>query len=389
MASKIALFFKGMAMGTVDIVPGVSGSTVAVLLGIYERFIGALKNINLALIKGLLSPFANKFSPESRQKAIDAAKNADLPWLLILLAGLATAFVIASIAIPALMERFPEIMRGVFFGLVLGSIITPVRDIGKSFKPKHIVMIAACAVLCFFVLGMQVSPPTQAITVVTQGGETFEQLCRNAPCLNAPADVLALEINAAAQTATATAPMPAAAPLPAGISVTLQTPYFLFCIAAGFLAICAMLLPGISGSFILLILGAYYFMLNTGKGFLAGLAQGTFLGSHLLYICCFAFGALAGIAVFSRVFTWLLKKYHHMTLAAIIGILLGCLRAVWPYRISGADGTSMNIWPGFDTPLLWQTSVAILAGLAIVVITVIIQVKLDKNTAAKAAAETV
>lgn len=380
MKSKIALFFKGMAMGTVDIVPGVSGSTVAVLLGIYERFIGALKNINWALIKGLLAPFAHKFNAESRQKALEAAKAADLPWLFTLLAGLATAFVIASIVIPALMERFPEIMRGIFFGLVLGSVITPIRNIGKSFKIRHLGMIALCAVVFFFILGQHLSPPTQSITLVTQGGETFEQLCRNAPCLNAPADVLALEANAAAQAATATAAVPAEAVLPAGLAVTLQTPYFLFCLAAGFLAICAMLLPGISGSFVLLILGAYYFMLNTGKGFLTELLQGHFLGTHLLYLCCFVFGALAGVILFSRAFTWLLNKYRTMTLAAIIGILLGCLRAVWPYRITAEDGSTVNILPTLETPLLWPTSIAIVAGLAIVVCTVIVQIRLQSKS---------
>lgn len=379
MKSKFALFFKGMAMGTIDIVPGVSGSTMAVILGIYERFIGALKNINLPLIKALCLPLIRKFNPESRQKAVEAAKEADLPWLLTLFSGLATAFVIASFAIPALMERYPEIMRGVFFGLVLGSIITPLRDIGKAFRIKHFIMIAVCGVACYYILGQHVSPPTQTLTLITQGGETFEQLCSAAPCLNAPADVLALEANAAAQAATASAPIPAAAPLPADLPVTLNTPYFLYCLAAGFLAICAMLLPGISGSFILLILGSYYFMLNTGKSFLAHLAQGDFLGTHLLYLLCFVTGALAGIAIFSRVFAWLLKNYQHMTLAAIIGILLGCLRAVWPYRIAGENGATINILPTLETPLLWETTFAIVTGLVVVICTVIVQMHFDKK----------
>ena len=108
MKSRIALYFKGMAMGTVDIVPGVSGSTVAVLLGIYERFITALKNVNLALIRSFLSMFAAKFSKESRDAFKTACREADLPWLLTLLAGLATAFVVASLVIPRLMELFPQ-----------------------------------------------------------------------------------------------------------------------------------------------------------------------------------------------------------------------------------------------------------------------------------------
>ena len=81
--SKIALYFKGFAMGTVDIVPGVSGSTVAVLLGIYERFIAALKNINKDLLAAIFRPFAHKFDADSRKSCVKACKDADLPFWLV------------------------------------------------------------------------------------------------------------------------------------------------------------------------------------------------------------------------------------------------------------------------------------------------------------------
>lgn len=341
MKDKIALFFKGMAMGTVDIVPGVSGSTVAVLLNIYERFIAALKNLNLSLIRALCAPFAHRFSVESRQNARDAAQKADLPWLLTLLAGLACAFVVASFVIPTLMERFPLAMRGFFFGLVLGSIATPVKNI-KSWNFKRFLIIAAFASAFFIVLGQHFSPPVQLGIIEADGAQTLQQICVNAPCFIEPAQVLQMPENAALAQTLANTPDPTAAILTQGTAVTVPTAYYLFCLCAGFLAICAMLLPGISGSFVLLILGSYYFMLNTGKGFMRGHMHGDFMATHLLYLLCFVFGALLGIAAFSRLLTWLMKKYPDMTYAAIIGILLGCLRGVWPWQ-TVSDPTASQI----------------------------------------------
>ncbi|MBQ9394499.1 MAG: DUF368 domain-containing protein [Proteobacteria bacterium] len=374
--SSIALFFKGMAMGTVDIVPGVSGSTVAVLLGIYERFITALRNIDAKLIKAIFSPFAHKFSAESRAEARKKAKEADTPWLLTLLAGLATAFVVASFVIPTLMEKFPEIMRGFFFGLVLGSIITPIRTI-KKWHISRFAVIAAFAAAFFVFLGLHLTAPA-ALTETVSNGESLTAICLQTPCFTSPNEVLAMPENEALRAVVSTPD----APIPAGTSLTLPTPYVAYCLLAGFCAICAMLLPGISGSFILLVLGCYYFMLNTGKGFLSGLAHGQFYGRHVLYLGCFVGGALIGIAAFSRALSWLLRKHRELTLAAIIGILLGCLRAVWPYR----DALGNNIAPGFSTPMLWPTLLATLCGLAIVVITVVVQSRLsakDKSDSAE------
>lgn len=365
--SSIALFFKGMAMGTVDIVPGVSGSTVAVLLGIYERFITSLRNIDTKLIKAVCSPFVNKFNAESRAAAVKAAKNADMPWLLTLLSGLAAAFVTASFVIPSLMDKFPEIMRGVFFGLVLGSVITPIRSI-KNWRLSNFVVTAVFAAIFFILLGQHLTAPFSLSETISQGS-TLNAVCLETPCFTSPDEVLAMPENEALRAAVSS-PQDI---IPAGTVLTVPTPYIAYCILAGFCAICAMLLPGISGSFILLVLGCYYFMLNTGKGFLSGLAQGHFYGHHLLYLGCFVGGALIGVAAFSRALTWLLHKYRELTLSAIIGILLGCLRAVWPYR----DSLGNNIAPNLSENLFFPTLTAIVCGLAIVVFTVVIQSRLE------------
>ena len=90
-------------------------------------------------------------------------------------------------------------------------------------------------------------------------------------------------------------------------------------------------------------------------------------------------GAITGIACFSRLLTWVFKNYRELTLAAIIGILIGCSRAVWPYRITDENGISVNILPGISNDLFWPTLAAIAAGLGIVVLTVIVQIRIEKR----------
>ena len=361
-------------MGSVDIVPGVSGSTVAVLLNIYERFIAALKNINKTLILALLRPFAHRFDKESRAACKQACIDADLPWLINLVLGLFCAFIVASFVIPALMMRFPEVMRGFFFGIVLGSIITPFRQITRWRLPQ-ILTIALFGAGFYLLLGQQLNPPTELVPIAVSEPTTLQQLCSTFPCFNTPAEIQALPQNAAIQSLAD----PVSGTITPGTEVFLPKPYMLFCLAAGFVAICAMLLPGISGSFVLLILGSYFFMLNTGKSFIHALAHGNFLGTHLLYLGCFVFGAVAGIAAFSRVLTYLFKTHRDLTLCAIIGILLGCLRGVWPYRITDSIGNSLNTLPSLDTPHLWTSLIAMICALGIVVFTVVLQIKMDKK----------
>lgn len=368
MKEKLALFFKGMAMGTIDIVPGVSGSTMAVLLGIYERFIAALKNIDLTFFKAIVSPFVHKFSKESRQAAAKVVREADFLWLLNLLLGLATAFVLASFIIPLLMEKYPVVMRGLFFGLVLGSIITPIRSL-RTLDWKLFGIIGISAVVCFFVLGQHFQAPVAVTSIVSDGTKSLAQICMEAPCFYTPHDSLMLVENEALRSLVASPDEI----VPAGVQLHVQTPYLLYCCAAGFIGICAMLMPGISGSFILLVMGCYYFMLNTGKGFLHALFQGQFLPMNLLYLLGFVVGALAGIAVFSRVLTWLLQHHHKGTLAVIIGVLLGCLRAIWPFKDT-VNGVQINTYPTLDISL-FPVLIAAACGIGLVVLILYIQSK--------------
>ena len=360
-------------MGTVDIVPGVSGSTVAVLLGIYERFIAALKNINKDLIVALFRPFAHKFDESSCKACSKACKDADLPWLITLFAGLATAFIVASMIIPSLMAAYPQQMRGLFLGLVLGSIITPIRQI-KRFAIKNFLIIAIFAVLFFILLSHHYSAPIAIQQVTLSQASTIPELCLTTPCALQPDQIAAMPENAMPPEFN-----PVSDTIAAGQTFSLPTLPYLFCIFAGFVAICAMLLPGISGSFVLLTMDCYYGMLNAIKGFLHGLAHGNFLATHLLYVVCFGLGAILGVVLFSRALTWLFKHHHDMTLSAIIGILFGCLVAIWPFKNIDSLGLSHNFLPDLSTPALWPTIIATICGLAIVIAIVIVQTRLGKN----------
>lgn len=372
MKSQISLFLKGFVMGTVDIVPGVSGSTVAVLLGYYERFIAALKSVDTSLFRSIWGMFRSGFSSASRAECVRACRNADLPWLVNLLFGLGTAFIAASFVIPKLMEKYPSVMWGLFFGLVLGSIVTPWRNVSR-WRASRFVVIAIFAAGCYYLLGQHMHAPVAIEHVVTDGTKTLSSLCEEAACFYTPGEVYAMEANAALRGAVGGAEEI----VRAGVSVALPKAYYLYCLLAGFCGICAMLLPGISGSFILLVMGCYYFMLHTGKSLLHGISQGVFYPSHLLYIVCFGVGALCGIALFSRTLTYLLKAYRDATLCAIIGILLGCLRAIWPFK-SFEDGVQVNVLPALNADIV-PVAVACAAGLGIVIATVILQER-DKTS---------
>lgn len=114
-------------------------------------------------------------------------------------------------------------------------------------------------------------------------------------------------------------------------------------------------------------------MLHTGKSFLHGLSQGIVYPSHLLYMICFGVGAILGIVLFSRALTYLLKSYRDATLCAIIGILVGCLRAIWPFK-SFEGGYQVNVLPSQVGDVV-PVAIACAVGLGVVVATFVVQSK--------------
>lgn len=232
-------------MGAADVVPGVSGGTIAFIVGIYDRLITALSGVNADSIRMLL---------KADFKGI--WRHFDGNFLLILLLGIATSiFGIANI-VTSLLVNYPIWLWSFFFGLIIASAYILVIEI-KEFSKKH------ALVLVFGVLfgaALSLLVPTQ-------------------------------------------------------LSINLVMVFF-----AGMIAICAMILPGISGSFLLLMMGMYGYVMEAIKGL------------DLMVIVVFAGGALVGLLSFSKLLHWLLQNAKAMTLSFLTGVMLGALVKVWPWK---------------------------------------------------------
>ena len=236
---------KGIAMGAADVIPGVSGGTIAFISGIYEELINSIKSINLVAIKLLITGKFAEF-----WKAINGT------FLLSLVTGIAISIISLANGLKYLLDHYPILVWSFFFGLVVASTIYVARTITKwNFGT---VASGIAGIIIAYI-----------ITVIT------------------PAEA--------------------------------NTTYW-FIFLSGAIAICAMILPGISGSFILVLMGMYKFILE---------AVGNF---EIAVIITFLAGAVIGIISFSHVLSWLLKKHHNLTIALLSGFMVGSLNKVWPWK---------------------------------------------------------
>jgi putative membrane protein len=270
-------YVQGLLMGSADIVPGVSGGTVALIVGIYERLVSSIRAGASAAVAAL------RIDRERVRERL-----AEIHWRLVLPlgAGIGTALVIGARFIPQLMESYPVQMRALFFGLIAGSLIIPWRRMHHHL-PVHYAAVLIGALVAFLLVGF---PPRE-----------------------------------------------------------ISDPSLIVVFAAASVAICAMILPGVSGSFLLLVMGIYEPTLRAVNA------------RDLLYIAVFAAGAVIGLGVFSKLLEYLLEHYHDMTMAVLVGLMAGSLRALWPYL----DGDRRILAPPADTSALVPLALAIV-GFAIV-----------------------
>lgn len=260
----ILTYFKGMAMGAADIVPGVSGGSIALIAGIYQELLNSINSFSLENLKLLTKGKVKVF-----YKAVNGS------FLLSLLLGILTSIFALSKLITYLMSDHPIPLWSFFTGLILVSAFL----ILKNIKRWHLGVILAVLI-----------------------GTVIAWWVTNLPPTTTP-DAL----------------------------------WFTF--VSGAIAICAMILPGISGSFILLILGQY-------EGILQAVTERNFLK---LFV--FAAGCAVGILSFSRVVSWLLKKYHSATIGLLSGFMLGSVNELWPWKIVTAWRTSSS---GEQKPFLTE-----------------------------------
>jgi putative membrane protein len=271
----------GFFMGTADLVPGVSGGTIALVLGIYPRLVASIKSGSSAL--GAMARL-------DWGKARSHLEAVEWRLLLPLLAGILTAVVTLASFLEHQLEARPTTLAAAFFGLVVGSVAVASGMI-RSPRPIHLLMVLGVGVGMFLFLGLGGSAATD-------------------PALGV---------------------------------------FFL----AGALAICAMILPGISGSLILVLIGMYAAVL------------GAVTDRNLLALAVFVAGCVVGLALFSQVLNWALDRYHDLVVAAMVGLMAGSLRVLWPWP-AGVDSADLGAI-GSD----WPTALiaAVVGGLTVTVIT--------------------
>jgi putative membrane protein len=289
------LVLKGMGMGAADVVPGVSGGTIAFITGIYEELINSIKSINLRSARLLLS---------GKIAAFWEAINGN--FLLGVLLGIGISIFSLAKGLEYLLHNYPILVWAFFFGLIVASAIYVARTVRK-WDAGAIIAAVVGTIVAYFIT---VISPAEANT----------------------------------------------------------TWWFIF--LSGSIAICAMILPGISGSFILVLLGMYRFILE---------AVGNL---DIAVLLIFMAGAATGIIAFSNLLSWLLRKFHNLTIALLAGFMVGSLNKVWPWKQVTETFTDrhgeikplaeINILPGTyeqitgANPMLKGAILLVLAGFALI-----------------------
>lgn len=241
----LIIYLKGIAMGAADVVPGVSGGTIAFISGIYERLLTSIRHVDGHAIKLL---FGLKFK--------ELGEYVNGSFMLALLSGIATSILALSRLILYLLNNHPEMVWSFFFGLVVASALVVGRKIHQWTIPTIISGLLGTGIAYWITVAVPVETPTDL--------------------------------------------------------------WFIF--LSGSIAICAMILPGISGSFILLLMGKYEYIFKA------------LIALDVKIILTFILGCLTGILSFSHVLNWLLKRYHDVAVALLMGFMVGSLNKVWPWK---------------------------------------------------------
>ncbi len=289
------LTMKGLAMGAADVVPGVSGGTIAFISGIYEELIDSINNINLGALNVL------------RKEGVKAFWNhVNGTFFLFLFAGIIISIVSLAKVVTYFLEVHPVLIWSFFFGLIIASVVLIGKTI-KKWSPGVIVTLLIGAGIAFYISSIESVASVEAKWYI---------------------------------------------------------------LLSGALAICAMILPGISGSFILVLLGTYHIILDAIKS------------KDLMTIGLFAVGCLVGLLTFARVLKYLFKNFKELTVALLTGFMIGSLYKVWPWKNEigtkplvihsngKEDWMTTNVWPAdFNgEALLWPAIGCAVIGFAVILI---------------------
>lgn len=265
LTSRFTLYLKGIAMGAADVVPGVSGGTIAFISGIYEELIGSIGKIGLPTLNIL-----------KKNGFIAAWNSINGNFLSILLLGILTSIATLSKLIGYLLDEHPILIWSFFFGLILASVWLVARKV-TSWNTVQTIS------------GLVVGTISAYLITIGSAGHA-----------------------------------------------ELTYPYVFFC---GAIAIIAMILPGISGSFILVLLGAYRGILGCIETLIQALKAADFsaAGKPFLTLIVFASGCIIGLLSFSRALNWMFNRAHDLTVSVLTGFMIGSLNKVWPWKITPGE----------------------------------------------------
>lgn len=312
------MLFFGAIIGVANIIPGVSGGTMALVCGIYERLLGAIGSINLGTF--LVSVKVLSLKPHARRKFMDEMKRIDFLFLFTIALGALAAIVLLANIMTICLNEFHDPTYGFFFGLVLVSVYSPYKLIKKRRLLNYLYM--ALAVCCVIFVAHSVL-----------GGDKLIEKAMAKEFLS----------HGAAKS-------------------RLNNLYVLF---LGGVSISAMILPGVSGSFLLLLLGGYFPLLMA-------------ISQHDYgFLAFFALGCLLGLLFFTRILNFLIIRYHDETMSFLVGLVLGSLWMIWPFKkIVLVNSTKVylnNIWLHSLGPNEIFTIGTFLAGVIVVLLLLLIE----------------
>lgn len=242
-----ANFLKGFAMGTANVIPGVSGGTIALITGIFERLINSLKSFNMQAIKLL---FKRDF------KAFVA--HTDFQFFIVIMLGIVASIFTVAKLLSFLFDNYPVFIWSYFFGLIIASIWL----VGKTISKYN------ASVFLFLILG---TATAASITILSPARENDS---------------------------------------------------FIYLVICGVVAVCSMILPGISGSFVLVLMGNYELVLRSINEL------------NIINLAAIGIGCAIGLPAFSHLLSWLYKKFKNQTVAILTGFILGSLAVIWPWKNS-------------------------------------------------------
>ena len=409
---------RGLCMGLADVVPGVSGATVALILGIYPRLIDAIGGVGAGMLKRARThSFRTRLKEGLGDPALlrDSEEGVEAGHLLLLVsvaAGIVPALAVGAQVLPPLLSLYPAQMRGLFLGLVLASVMIPVREIGRRSPSRWLLALSAALATVWFaglperttgratgVVSLALAAPAAANVRLTPGNLTLvaggadarsDILFGTGASVTVPTGAASIEVEVVARMAGRAGNVPAgsirAARGPVAIASVSQPsalgggrdPSLAYIFLGGLLAISAMSLPGLSGSFVLVLLGLYHFVLHA----LSLAISHRDLDAAVVVVTMVAAMGI-GLLTFARVLRRLFARWRDGTLAVLVGLMLGSLGKLWPFVDYTAGGGEVMTLPVLGDPGTVAVALMFAGGVGVVLLLDVAGRRLDRDRASR------